>query len=208
MRDPTRVPVPRNLLIPLFVFGTLAPLIFDAVYIIDGATLAGYNPTRDAISSLMNGPKGWIQQANFVVLGVLTLGVAAVWRRILRRGVCETWYPIARAVEGVSLIAIGLTLTDPFHTAWLFAIIGAMMAGLFIIARRFWGDPEWHGWVVYSAASAILINVFIALFGIFEHTSQFAGILERVATNLEPLWGLLVLIRLWMGARLMIPAGN
>jgi hypothetical protein len=150
----------------------------------------------------LTGPNGWIQQANFVVLGLLTLGVAAVWRRILRGGVCETWYPITRGVEGLSLVAIGFSLTNPLHTAWLFVIIGAMMAGLFIITRRFWGDPSWGGsWVVYSVVSAVLINVFIGLFGVARHTflREIAGVLERLATNLEPLWGLIIFVRLWRG---------
>src|SRR5690349_13661254 len=197
-----RLPVPKPLLVWLLICGTGGPLLFDTVYTVDGAMRPGYSQARDAISTLLTGPNGWIQQANFVVLGLLTLGVAAVWRRILRGGVCETWYPIARGVEGLALVAIGFSLTDPLHTAWLFVIIGAMMAGLFIIARRFWGDPTWGGgWAAYSVLSAVLINVFIALFGVAQHTSlrEIAGVLERLATNLEPLWGLIIFVRLWRG---------
>lgn len=197
----SRRPVPRDLLVWLLVFGTLAPALFDAVYLVEGVTRPGYDAWRDAISTLMNGPSGWIQQANFVVLGVMTLGVAVAWHRILQGGVCARAYPAARAIEGLSLILIGFTLTDPLHTIWLFVIIGAMMAGLLIIARRFWRDPDWQGWVFYSAASAILINVFIALFGIFQHTFAYAGVFERIATNIEPVWGLVVLVRLWSGVK-------
>ena len=193
-------PVPRALLVWLLICGTIGPALFDAVYLIEGATRPGYDAWRQAISTLMVGPGGWVQQANFVCLGVITLGVAVVWRRILKGGVCATWYPIMRGIEGFSLICIGFSLTDPLHTFWLFMIIGAMMAGLFIIARRFWGDPNWRGWVFYSVASGVLINVFIALFGIAQHTSLVAGVFERVATNLEPILGLVLFGRLWTGA--------
>jgi Protein of unknown function (DUF998) len=178
----------------------VAPAIFDAVYLIEGTTRPGYDAWRQAISTLMVGPGGWVQQANSILLGGLTLVVAAVWRRILKGGVCATWYPIMRGIEGLSLIMIGFSLTDPVHTFWLFMIIGAMMAGLFIIARRFWGDPNWRGWAFYSAASGVLINVCIALFGIATaHHFEYAGVLERVATNIEPIWGLAILGRLWTG---------
>lgn len=200
-----RQPVPRALLLWLLICGTMGPALFDAVYLIEGVTRPGYDAWRQAISTLMVGPGGWIQQANFIFLGVITLGVAAVWRRILKGGVCATCYPIMRGIEGFSLIMIGFSLTDPLHTFWLFMIIGAMMAGLFIIARRFWGDPNWLGWVFYSVASGVLINVFIALFGIANtHHFEYAGVLERVATNIEPIWGLVILVRLWHGARFFI----
>ena len=184
----------------LLICGSLAPAFFDAVYLIVGATRPGYDAFREAISTLMVGPGGWIQQANFIVLGIFTLGVAFVWRRILVGGTSATWYPIARAIEGISLIMIGFSLTDPLHTFWLFMIIGAMMAGLFIIAARFWRDADWRGWVFYSVASALVINVFIALFGITTaHHFAYAGVLERVATNIEAIWGLAIFARLWVG---------
>jgi hypothetical protein len=77
-----------------------------------------------------------------------------------------------------------------------------MMAGLFIMARRFWQDPDWRGWVFHSVASGILINVFIALFGITSaHHFEYAGVFERLATNVEPIWCLVLLARLWAEAR-------
>lgn len=196
--------LPRELLLWLLIFGTLAPALFVAVYLVEGITRPGYDAWRDAISSLMNGERGWVQQANFAVLGVFTVGVALVWRRILEGGVCATAYPVARAIEGAALIAIAFTMTDPLHTVWLVLIVGAMMAGLFIMARRFWRDPSWRGWVFYSVTAGVLINVFIALFGVFQHTFAYAGLLERIATNIEPVWGLIVWVRLWSGVEFQV----
>jgi len=198
------VPVPRSLLLWLFACGTLAPALFDAVYLVEGATRPGYDAWRQAISTLMEGLGGWVQQADFVVLGLFTLGVAVVWRRILEGGVCATWYPVIRGIEGLSLVVIGFSLTDPLHTLWLFMMIGARMAGLFVIARGFWREPNWRGWVVYSIVSAVLINVFIALFGVLQHTPFAAGVLERVATNIEPFWSLIVFARLWNRVPFMV----
>jgi hypothetical protein len=85
------------------------------------------------------------------------------------------------------------------HTDYL-----AMMAGLFIMAGRFWGGPHWRGWVVFSVISALLINLFIALFGVANgHDFAYAGVLERLATNIEPVWGLVLLWRLRAGVPIM-----
>jgi hypothetical protein len=216
-------PAPRAIRWWLTV-GTLWSVLFTAVYLVEGATRPGYDAWRQAISTLSLGPGGWVQQANFVVLGVVTLGLALVWRKILEGGVCATWYPIMRAVEGLSLIGIGFFSTDPTlgyppgsvsvapfstahgtaHFGFLFMIIFAQMCGLFIISRRFSGNPDWRGWVFYSILSGVLINVLIALFGITNaHQFEYAGVFERVATNIEALWGLAIVGRLWHGARLV-----
>lgn len=202
---------------------TAGPVLFTAVYLIEGATRPGYDSGQQAISTLSLGPGGWVQRLNFIALGLVTLATAAVWRRILAGGVCATWYPVMRAIEGFSLIMIGIFSTDPapgyppgtvapppFSTVegdlhFVFAIVFAMMGGLFVIARRFAGDPDWRGWVLYSVACGILVNVFIALFGITNaHRFAYAGVFERIATNVEAVWALSILVRLWAGARFVV----
>jgi hypothetical protein len=200
------------------------PVFFTAVYLIEGVTRPGYDGWRQAISALSLGPGGWVQQANFVFLGLNVLVVAYAWRRILVGGIGATWYPIMRGIEGLSLIGIGFFSTDPtpgyppgsapvqpfstvhgiVHFACLFVIIFAMMAGLFIMAARFWGDRNWRGWVWYSVIGALLINLFIALFGVANGRGfEYAGVFERLATNIETMWGLVVLARLWTGVPFM-----
>jgi hypothetical protein len=73
------------------------------------------------------------------------------------------------------------------------------------MARRFRSDPHWRGWVLYSVISALLINLFIALFGIANANDfKFAGVFERLATNFEAIWGLVLLGRLWTGVPFMV----
>ena len=222
------VSVPRGLLLWL-TYGSLAPVLFTAVYLIEGATRPGYDGWRRSISALSLGPGGWLQQANFVFLGVNVLCMAVVWRRVLAGGIGAAWYPIMRGLEGLSLVVIGIFSTDPepgyppgsapvqpfstvhgiIHFACLFAIILAMMVGLFIMARRFWQDAHWRGWVLYSVISALLINLFIALFGVANgHDFAYAGVLERLATNVEAIWGLVLLGRLWAGVPFMDAAST
>ena len=92
---------------------TAGPVLFAIVYLVDGATLPGYDSRRDAISALSLSPHGWLQQVNFIVLGLLTLATALVWHQILHGGPAHTWYPIMRAIEGAALVGIGVANTDP-----------------------------------------------------------------------------------------------
>ena len=177
-------------------------LLFPLIYTIEGATRPGYDALRQTISSLSFGPTGWIQQLNFVLCGVSILAMALVWRRILAGGVCATWYPLLRVVEGLGLIAIGIFTTDPLHTAFMIVIVQAMTFDLFVIARRFWGNPAWRGWAAFSVACALLPMAIMPLFGagLNPHSvlAGYDGLLERLATNADTIWSVALVARLWI----------
>lgn len=177
-------------------------LLFPLIYTVEGATRPGYDPLRETISSLSFGPTGWIQQLNFVLCGVSILAMALAWRKVLAGGVCATWYPILRVVEGLGLIAIGIFTTDPLHTAFMIVIVQAMTFGLLVIARRFWGNPGWRGWAVFSVACALLPMVIMPFFGVALNShgvlGGYAGLLERLATNADTIWSVALVARLWV----------
>jgi hypothetical protein len=52
-----------------------------------------------------------------------------------------------------------------------------------------------------TTLSAILALVFIALFGMAQQHSGYAGLFERLAVSTEPVWEVLLLARLWSGAK-------
>ncbi|MBA3824433.1 MAG: DUF998 domain-containing protein [Ktedonobacterales bacterium] len=200
------VPLPRRLLIWLTA-GVAGTLSFPIVYLIEGATRSGYNPWQETISSLSFGPTGWIQRLNFIVLGIGVLWLTFVWGKILRGGKSAIWYPILRGIEGLGLVAIGFLIEDPLHTACLIVIVNAMSFGLFVIARRFWSNPEWHGWGAFSVACGLWPMVVMPFFGMAlnPHSvlNPYAGLFERLATNADTVWGVIMLIPLWAGKRLM-----
>jgi hypothetical protein len=193
-------PVPRTLLRWLTV-GVAGTLLFPLIYLIEGVTRPGYDAWRQTISSLSFGPTGWVQQLNFALCGVSVLWMAFVWRRILAGGVCATWYPLLRGIEGLGLVAIAFITLDPLHTACLIVIVNAMSFGLFVIARRFWERPLWRGWVTFTVACGLLPMVVMPFFGIalnpHSALSGYAGLFERLATNADTLWSLVLLVRLW-----------
>ncbi len=202
------IPVPRKLLLWL-TYGTTGIVLFPIIYLIEGATRPGYTAWGETISALSNGPDGWIQRLDFALCGVSVLWSAFVFRKILAGGVCATWYPIIRALEGVGLVAIAIVTQDPLHTAFLIVIVEAMSLGLFVIARRFWKDPLWHGWVAFSVACGLLPQVLMPVFGVAlaAHSvfTGYAGLFERLATNADTIWGVVLLIPLWAGRRWMRP---
>ena len=194
-------PVPRTLRLWL-TYGTAGTLLFPIIYLVEGATRPGYDPFRQTISSLSLGPAGWIQQLNFALCGVSVIWSAYVWRKILAGGVCATWYPIIRGIEGLGLIAIAIFTRDPLHTAFLVVIVDAMSLSLFVIARRFWKNPSWRGWVAFSVACGLWPMLLMPFFGVALNThgalSGYAGLIERLATNADTLWSVVVVIRLWV----------
>lgn len=193
-------PVPLRLLWWL-TLGFAGTALFPIIYTIEGVARPGYDPVRQTISSLSLGPGGWVQQLNFALCGVSVLWLAFVWRRILAGGVCSTWYPIIRGIEGAGLVAIAVFTHDPLHTACLIVVVNAMTIGLFVIARRFWKRPFWSGWVVFSVICALWPMVVMPFFGIalnpHSALSGYAGLFERLATNADTIWVLVLLVRLW-----------
>ena len=208
-------------LLLLLTCGVAGTVLFPIIYVIEGATRPGYNAWRQPMSALSLGPGGWIQQLNFFICGVSVLWLAVVWRRILKGGVCATWYPLIRGIEGAGLLAIALFSQDPgygyppgtpggpgpstlggtLHLVFTILIVNAMTFGLFVIARRFWKRPPWHGWAAFSVACGLLTMVCITFFGLAQNTHSlfagYAGLFERLSTNADTIWSLVLLARLW-----------
>jgi hypothetical membrane protein len=93
--------------------GILGPLSFIAVFTIEGWLRPGYDASSMFISALSLGPRGWIQETNFIVVGVclllFALGVAAEFRK----GPGSRAGPILLAIIGLGFLFAGLFVMDP-----------------------------------------------------------------------------------------------
>src|ERR1700694_3143418 len=78
----------------LIACGAIGPLLFIIVFLIEGATRPGYNAWHHYVSSLDTSDQGWMQIANFLVCGLLTLCFAVGLRQVLRTGQSSVWGPI------------------------------------------------------------------------------------------------------------------
>lgn len=194
-------------------------LLFTTVYLLEGVTRPGYVAYQQAISALSLGPGGWLQRASFIVFGLLVLCSAVGWRRLLRPGVAQVWFPIAQTATGIGLIVDGVVSQDPapgypvgatlsaptvggtIHTLFAVVAITSLAVGCFVLARRFAREPRWRGWALYSVITGLLTIVFIALFGMSGAHGGVSGVYERLAGGVHSLWSLLVIARLLIIAK-------
>jgi hypothetical protein len=140
----------------LLGYGVIAGPIYVVVSLVQALTREGFDLSRHAWSLLANGELGWIQIANFVVAGLMTVAGAVGLRRALSPGKARTWAPALLGAYGVSLIGAGVFRADPaqgfpvgtpetttvsWHGALHFAVGGlgfaCLIAACFVLAGRF-----------------------------------------------------------------------
>jgi hypothetical protein len=150
--------------------GIIGPLLFVAVFTIEGRLRPGYSSLSMFVSELSIGPRGWIQIANFIVLGTLLIifswGVAHDFneRKLSKTG------PIL-----LTIIAIAYLLSGPFVTdlgtiftaqkSWhgiIHGILGAIVFVLmpiscFVFLRSFRRDSEWRPFRTLTIIAGIVI---------------------------------------------------
>jgi hypothetical protein len=87
--------------------------LWGLVSIIQAATREGFDILRHPLSLLSTGDLGWIQIANFVLAGVLTVGGASGLREAMRGTPGGIWAPRLARGAGIGLIAAGVLVMDP-----------------------------------------------------------------------------------------------
>lgn len=85
--------------------GIVGPVLFTAAFLVQEALRRDeFDPVAEPVSALEAGPNGWVQQANFVVFGVLTIAFAVGLHRAVaptRRGIAG---PALLTLSGVALV--------------------------------------------------------------------------------------------------------
>lgn len=89
-----------------------APL-FAVVSLAQAFTREGFDLTRHPLSMLATGDLGWLQIANFLLSGALTVAGAVGLRRAMRGTPGGTWAPRLILVNGVAMAAAGVFVMDP-----------------------------------------------------------------------------------------------
>jgi hypothetical membrane protein len=175
----------------LLVCGAMAGPLFVVVFLFEGATRANYDPLRHPVSSLALGDYGWVQSANFVVTGLLTLGAAVF-----------VTDPVSGYPPGAPDRLSGNSWHGALHD--LFSLLGfvALAAACFVFGRRFAGRGK-RGWALYSAVSggvfAVLFVLSSAGFAQVEGLVDLAGLLQRVAVAVGFGWLTLLAVHLLRG---------
>ena len=160
--------------------------LFFAVALLQSVTRAGFDIRQNAISLLSLGDLGWIQMANFVITGVLSVACAFGVRRVLGSQRAGTWGPLLFGGYGVGLIIAGLFPPDPafgfppgapsgppvgmsshaaLHAVGFFVSFLSLIADSFVFARRF-SSLQKRGWVIYCIATGIAAPLLVVLSGL------------------------------------------
>lgn len=209
----------------LLVCGVLAGPLYIVVGLIQMLIRPGFDPTSHDLSLMSNGDLGWIQIANFLLTGLLTIAGAVGMRRVLHGGRGGTWVPILIGVYGLGLIGAGIFVADPAfgfppgthadahaisgHGLMHFVSGGigflALIAACFVFARRFVTLKQ-KGWAIYSMLTGILF--FAAFFGIASGSQQGGTVLVFVTLAFT---AAVVIAWAWisvMAARLLLELPN
>ena len=102
----------------LLGYGVLAGPFYLVVGLAQALTRDGYDLTRHDLSLLANGPLGWIQIANLVLSGLMTVAAGIGMRRALRAlggGRGTVWAPRLVVGYGLGLIGAGIFVADPMN---------------------------------------------------------------------------------------------
>jgi hypothetical protein len=160
----------------LLGYGVIAGPVYVVVSLAQALTRQGFDLTRHAWSLLSDGDLGWIQVANFVAAGLMTVAFAVG----LRRAGAGTWAPRLVGVYGVSLVAAGVFRADPalgfpsgtpadagtvswhgmLHLLSGSVGFGCLIAACLVVGRAFAAEGA-RGWAIYSRVTGV---VFLAGF--------------------------------------------
>ena len=142
----------------LLGYGVIAGPIYVVVALAQALTRDGFDLSRHAWSLLANGDLGWIQIANFIVIGLMTVAAAVGLRRASAPGRGSTWGPLLIAGYGVSLVGAGLFRADPAlgfpAGAPQSSTISCLIVACFVLAGRFARDGQ-RGLAWFSRITAV-----------------------------------------------------
>lgn len=196
--------------------GILAPAIFVAVFTIEGWLRPGYDPLSTYVSALSLGPRGWVQIANFMLLGVLlllfTLRVAAEFQS----GKASRGGPLLLVIISVLFMISGPLVMDPTGTqldlASLHGTIHGLAGGIlfilmpvscFVFLRHFRLDPDWRSFRWPTLALGTLVASAVLLLTISSKVpaaqivfKDWLGLIQRTIIVPYMLWLFLFALRL------------
>jgi hypothetical membrane protein len=154
----------------LALAGIVFPPLWLVVLIVLGFVKPGFKQLTQAGSSESIGQYGWVQIANFIVLGIaLVVFAFGLWQGFGDR-LSGRIGSVLMALAGVGLVGAGVFSSDgtnravSFHgnmhmTFSLVLFLSLLIAG-FVYARRFWDDRRF---AIYSMATALVIPASFAL---------------------------------------------
>jgi hypothetical protein len=199
----------------LLAIGALGCPLFVLIFLVEGMIRADYDPLRYPVSSLAIGEFGWIQSANFLMVGACFVALAIGARRVG----AGTWGPRMIGLAGLGLLGAGVFTTDPvfgyppdsplmlaqhtihghFHGLFSMLFFVGVPGACFVFTRRFFASGR-SAWAIYSMLSGIGMLAAFALTSMgYLQNPQFmpiAGVLQRLTIIIGMTWVTLLALTL------------
>jgi hypothetical membrane protein len=176
----------------LLLTGAVAAVLFVAVLLVEGTLRPGYDPIYHTGSELTLGERGWIQRANFFVMGAGVVAFAIGVKDSLN----STVGAVLLALFGLGLIVAGVFSPDPvrgyppgvstdpeagltwqakIHDASGPIMFVALLAACVVLAGQLEG-----GWRVYTVATAMIGFVMTAWTAFaYQKDASNTGLVQR-----------------------------
>jgi hypothetical membrane protein len=196
--------IPRTFWHTTFLWcGLLGSILFNVIYFSFGAIAVHYNMMRQSIGDLEQLRYGWIQSANFILLGISTSLFAFALRKELQSGFGAVLIPLFYWLTAAGAIMMGLFINEPAHTYISVLTFVTLPISFLLFSGRFSSDPRWRGWATYTNMATLLMLLFLIIFWFARINERpYAGIYERMIVVVRLLWMVVFVLKLLGGRRL------
>lgn len=185
--------------------GIVGPLLLILGTMIGGALRPGYSHVRDAMSDLGVGLNPWILNVPLVLCGLLMTAMAMAFHSLLPELKNHRSAGIMLGLFGLLYASAGifhepdsnppLLLTEFLHFFLaMFIAMPLLITTLFMIGSQLRKNSPWHGYGVYTTASAwLMIVVMPTMFAFFAPSSPLysvgvGGLAERAFFGIFFVW--------------------
>ena len=175
--------------------GIAGPVVFTVGFLVQEQFRRGeYDPVAEVVSALEAGDHGWVQQANFVVLGLLTVGFAIGLHRAIAPSRAGFVGPVAMFVSGMAAVlaaifplredALGATYDPGGHQFAGTVFFASSAIALIALSRRCAADPAMRSLARWLLAAGALSALSFPVMGILvipddAPLHQWAGLAQR-----------------------------
>ena len=178
------------------ICGIIGPILFWVMVIIESILRPGYSQSYNYVSDLGVGPLAIIQNINFILFGILTIGLAIG----LRKGLpVQQSRSLKIGVWFVILFAIGVLLAGVFPESYLSAIphnyISATAFVAIIAAQLFiWQGLKnedssiWGRYATYSLISGLLSLILVIILKVAILYGFYPGLSQRAFLLVSWIW--------------------
>jgi hypothetical membrane protein len=174
--------------------GIICPILFTVLVAIESLLRPGYSQEYDDISYLGIGPFAIIQNANFIIFGLLLLVFAVGFGRTVEHSSGRRARGVAGVlvVSGLGVILAGVSLLFLAYFAHIlatFIAFGAIIAAQLFTWRslRNTDGNIWRRYRAYSLLSGLLSLVLLAVF-IYSLGTPYHGAMERAFVAVPLAW--------------------